>query len=77
MVPIPGTRWARRRVATGSLRGRRLPRLAANQFVRTPDDLELVAAEFARGQAAQSIVYSEVIFTAMIFIRNGMQPHAP
>lgn len=50
--------------------------LAANQFVRTPDDLELVAAEFARGQAAQSIVYSEAIFTAMICVRNGMEPRA-
>ena len=48
--------------------------LAANQFVQTPDDLEFVAAEFARGQAAQRIVYSEAIFTAMIFIRNGMEP---
>lgn len=50
--------------------------LAANQFVRTPNDLEMVAAEFARGQAAQNIVYSEAIFTAMIFIRNGMEPTA-
>jgi adenosine deaminase len=50
--------------------------LAANQFVQTPDDLEFVAAEFARGQAAQRIVYSEAIFTAMIFIRNGMEPTA-
>jgi aminodeoxyfutalosine deaminase len=48
--------------------------LAANAFVRTPDDLEFVAAEFARGQAAQSIAYSEAIFTAMIYIRNGMEP---
>ena len=50
--------------------------LAANDFVRTPDDLELVAAEFARAQAAQSIVYSEAIFTAMIYVRNGMEPPA-
>jgi aminodeoxyfutalosine deaminase len=50
--------------------------LAANQFVRTPDDLEFVAAEFARGQAAQSIVYSEAIFTAMIYVRNGLEPRA-
>lgn len=50
--------------------------LAANAFVRTPDDLELVAAEFARGQAAQHIVYSEAIFTAMIYVRNGMEPTA-
>lgn len=50
--------------------------LAANAFVRTPDDLELVAAEFARAQAAQRIVYSEAIFTAMIYVRNGMEPRA-
>jgi adenosine deaminase len=50
--------------------------MAANQFVRTPDDLELVAAEFARGQAAQSIAYSEALFTAMICVRNGMEPRA-
>ena len=48
--------------------------LAANEFVRVPEDLELVAAAFARGQAAQNIVYSEAIFTAMIFVRNGMDP---
>ncbi len=50
--------------------------MAANQFVRTPDDLEQVAAEFARGQASQHIVYSEAIFTAMIYVRNGMEPRA-
>ena len=48
--------------------------MLANQFVRTPDDLELVAADFARGQAAQSVAYSEAIFTAMIYVRNGMDP---
>lgn len=48
--------------------------MAANQFVRTPDDLELVAAEFVRAQAAQHIVYSEAIVTAMIYVRNGMEP---
>jgi adenosine deaminase len=46
--------------------------LAANQFVRTPEDLELVATELARGQAAQNVIYSETIFTAMIYTRNGM-----
>jgi len=50
--------------------------LLANGFVRTPDDLELVAAEFARGQAAQQVVYSEAIFTPMIYVRNGMEPAA-
>jgi len=48
--------------------------MLANQFVRTPDDLELVAADFARAQAAQNVAYSEAIFTAMIYVRNGMDP---
>lgn len=50
--------------------------LAANEFVRTPDDLELVASEFVQAQAAQNVVYSEVMFTAMICARNGMDPPA-
>lgn len=50
--------------------------MAANSFVRTPEDLELVAADFARAQAAQNVVYSEAIFTAMIYVRNGMDPRA-
>ncbi len=50
--------------------------MLANEFVRTPEDLELVSAEFARGQAAQNIAYSEAIFTAMIYVRNGMEPRA-
>lgn len=47
--------------------------LAANAFVRTEDDLEFVAAEFARGQAAHNVVYTETMFTAMIQARNGME----
>lgn len=50
--------------------------LATNEFVRTPEDLELVAAEFARGQAEQNVIYSEAIFTALIFQRNGMDAAA-
>jgi adenosine deaminase len=50
--------------------------MAANEFVRTPDDLELVASEFAIAQAAQNVVYTEAIFTAMICVRNGMEPTA-
>ena len=50
--------------------------MAANDFVRTPDDLELVAAEFARGQAAQNVIYSETMFTAMIQARSGMEAGA-
>ena len=50
--------------------------LLANSFVRTPDDLEEVAAAFARQQAAEGIRYSEAIVTAMIYVRNGMEPAA-
>jgi adenosine deaminase len=50
--------------------------LLANGFVRTPEDLELVAADFARGQAAQNVIYSEAIFTALIQVRAGLEPAA-
>ena len=50
--------------------------LLANAYVRTPEDLELVAADFARGQAAQNIIYSEAIFTALIQVRAGIEPDA-
>jgi adenosine deaminase len=50
--------------------------LASNSLVRTPDDLYLVAQRFARQQAEEQIVWSEVIFTAMIYVRNGMEPKA-
>ena len=46
--------------------------LAANEFVRTPEDLELVAAEFAGSQVAQNVIYSEAMVTALILQRNGM-----
>jgi hypothetical protein len=36
--------------------------------------LEFVATEFARAQAAQNVVYSEAQFTAMILLRQGMEP---
>ena len=47
--------------------------VASNALVRTPEDLELVAAQFARTQAAQGIVYSEVLFTALTYTRNGIE----
>jgi adenosine deaminase len=50
--------------------------LASNALVRDPADLELVASRFAAMQASQGIRYSEVIFTAMIYARNGMDPAA-
>ena len=37
--------------------------IALNDLIRTPDDVQTVAAAFARGQAAQGVVYSEVIVT--------------
>ena len=37
--------------------------LAISQCLCTPDDLELIAREFLRGQATQNIRYSEVTFT--------------
>jgi len=50
--------------------------LASNSLVRTPDDLYLVAERFAHQQAEERIVWSEVLFTAMIYVRNGMEPRA-
>lgn len=50
--------------------------LASNALVRDPADLELVATRFAAAQAAQGVRYSEIIFTAMIYARNGMDPAA-
>lgn len=37
--------------------------LAISRCICTPDDLELIARQFLRGQAAQNIRYSEVTFT--------------
>lgn len=50
--------------------------MSANQFVRTAADLEDVAAAFALGQAEQGVLYSEALFTAMIVVRNGIEPGA-
>ncbi len=49
--------------------------IALDDLVRTPDDVETVAAAFARGQAAQGVIYSEVIVTALSHIRAGIAPH--
>jgi adenosine deaminase len=50
--------------------------LASSSLVRTPDDLFLVAQRFAQQQAAERIVWSEVLFTAMTYVRNGIEPRA-
>jgi len=45
---------------------------AVSRLLRTPADLELVAAAFARQQAEQNVLYSEATFTAVTHVRNGM-----
>lgn len=50
--------------------------LAVSAQVRTPDDLAVVAAAFARGQADQGVCYSEATFTATTHVNNGMEPAA-
>ena len=50
--------------------------LAVSSQVRTPDDLAVVAADFARHQAEQGVRYSEATFTATTHVRNGMEPRA-
>lgn len=49
--------------------------IALDALVRTPDDVETVAAAFARGQAAHGVIYSEVIVTALSHVRAGITPH--
>ncbi len=50
--------------------------LAVSRLIRSPDDLLLVAASFARQQADQGVLYTEATFTAMTHVRNGMEPAA-
>ncbi|MEX2504506.1 MAG: adenosine deaminase [Egicoccus sp.] len=50
--------------------------LATTRQIRTPDDLATVAADFARGQAAQGIRWTETTFTALTLVDNGMEPAA-
>ena len=50
--------------------------LAVSAQVRTPDDLSVVAADFARHQAEQGVRYTEATFTATTHVNNGMEPAA-
>lgn len=50
--------------------------LAVSAQVRSPDDLAVVAADFARQQADQGVRYSEATFTATTHVTNGMEPRA-
>lgn len=45
-------------------------------LIRTPDDLGAIAAAFAKAQQAQNVLYTEVTFTALTHVRNGMEPKA-
>lgn len=49
--------------------------LAVNELIRTPEDVAMVAADFARAQARQGIVYTEVIVTALTHVRSGVEPN--
>lgn len=44
--------------------------LTTTRCFKTPDDIELIAREFLRGQAEQNIVYSEVTYTAYTHYQN-------
>jgi aminodeoxyfutalosine deaminase len=50
--------------------------LAVTGLVRTPDDMYTVVAAFAEDRAAQNIVYSELTYTALTQVKNGMEPGA-
>lgn len=50
--------------------------LAVSALVQDPEDLRTIAADFARAQVEQNALYTEVTFTALTHVRNGMDPDA-
>ena len=48
--------------------------VSASKCIRTPDDIELIAREFAEGQASQNILHSEVTYTAETIQRYAGVP---
>lgn len=50
--------------------------VATAKQVRRPEDLQTVAAAFARGQAEQNVLYTEATFTAASLVSNGWDPAA-
>lgn len=48
--------------------------VAASKCIKTPDDLELIAEEFAREQLRQNILYTEANYTAMTIRRYAGIP---
>jgi len=47
-----------------------------NDLVQTPDDVELIAAAFARRQVEHRVRYTETLVTAGTFLKGGMEPRA-
>lgn len=50
--------------------------LKTSRQIRTPDDLATIASDFARHQARQRVLYSEVTFTAVTLLRGGIESEA-
>lgn len=50
--------------------------VATARQVRRPEDLQTVAAAFARSQAQQNVRYTEATFTAVSLVDNGWEPAA-
>lgn len=50
--------------------------LAVSRQITTPDELASIAADFARRQADEGVRYTEVTFTALTHVRNGLEPGA-
>lgn len=50
--------------------------LAVSRQIRSPDELATIAADFARRQSDQGVHYTEVTFTALTHVQNGMEPRA-
>jgi aminodeoxyfutalosine deaminase len=48
--------------------------VAASRCICKPEDLQLIAEEFARGQASQNILYTEANYTAMTIFRYSGIP---
>jgi aminodeoxyfutalosine deaminase len=48
--------------------------VATSRQLRTPEDLETVATDFARGQAAQGVRWTEATFTATTLVSHGWDP---
>lgn len=48
--------------------------VATSKQVRRPEDLAKVAADFAREQARQGVLYTEATFTAYTLVANGWDP---